>query len=162
MADRHFTDFSNLSVEHQEVVRKFLMEADQQGSSSNFEGTCQQLNHVLPFLRTLCPSIRPSSIGVRPGDMVQTILVTYSHGDLVIPDFILDPDTRHNADEDDVSEYPDYKNCTHDFPFMNLTKEESARKSDVFNFGCYRPLGAFAIMCNACHKRYADMQHETI
>jgi hypothetical protein len=49
-------------------------------------------------------------------------------------------------DDDDVSEYPDYKQCTHDFP----------------NFGRHRPMGAFAIMCNACHKRYTNMQHETI
>jgi hypothetical protein len=68
------------------------------------------------------------------------------------------------VDEDDASEYPDYKNCSHDFPFMNLTtKGEGEKKNDAFNFDRYRPMGAFAIMCNACHKRYTDeMQHETI
>ena len=66
-------------------------------------------------------------------------------------------------EEEDASEYPDYKNCSHDFPFMNLTtKGEGEKKSDAFNFDRYRPIGAFAIMCNACHKRYTDMQHETI
>jgi hypothetical protein len=73
---------------------------------------------------------------------------------------------EHNADhddveDDDVSEYPDYKNCTHDFPFMNLTKEEREKNSDAFKFGHPR-LGAFAIMCNACHKYYTDLQVETI
>ena len=61
-------------------------------------------------------------------------------------------DTDTETHDDDVSEYPpDYKNCTHDFPFMNLT-------SNAFNFDCYRPIGAFAIMCNACHKRYTDYE----
>jgi hypothetical protein len=47
---------------------------------------------------------------------------------------------------------------------MNLTtKGEGEKKNDAFNFDRYRPMGAFAIMCNACHKRYTDeMQHETI
>jgi hypothetical protein len=69
-----------------------------------------------------------------------------------------DTETQDDDDEDDVSEYPDYKNCTHDFPFMNLTKEEGKKKSDAFNFDRYRPIGAFAIMCNACHKRYTDYE----
>lgn len=73
---------------------------------------------------------------------------------------------EHNADHDDVenddaSEYPDYEKCTHDFPFMNLTKEEREKKSDAFKFGHHR-LGAFAIMCNACHKYYTSLQVETI
>ena len=72
----------------------------------------------------------------------------------------------HNADDDgvendDASEYPDYEKCTHDFPFMNLTKEEREKKSDAFKFGHHR-LGAFAIMCNACHKYYTSLQVETI
>ena len=72
---------------------------------------------------------------------------------------------EHNADDDvendDASEYPDYEKCTHDFPFMNLTKEEREKKSDAFKFGHHR-LGAFAIMCNACHKYYTSLQVETI
>jgi hypothetical protein len=55
---------------------------------------------------------------------------------------------QEDADDDDNDDdlYPDYKHCSHDFP----------------NFGRHRSIGAFAIMCNACHKRYTDMQHETI
>ena len=97
--------FYNLSLEHQEVVRKFLVEADKHGhhlmSSANFEGTCQQLNNVLPVLMMLCPSIRPSSVGVISGDMVQTILISYSPGDLVIPDFILDEVVSPMSEEQD-------------------------------------------------------------
>lgn len=88
------TKLSEIPTELQQVVKKFLVEADKHGhhhmSSANFEGTCDELNNVLPILMTLCPSMRPSSVCVSPGDMVQTILVTYSPGDLVIPDFILD------------------------------------------------------------------------
>lgn len=97
--------FSKLSLEDQEVVRKFLVEADKHGhhhmSSANFEGTCHQLNNLLPVLATLCPSMRPSSVGVISGDMVQTILVTYSPGDLVIPDFILDEVVSPMSEEQD-------------------------------------------------------------
>lgn len=97
--------FSKLSLEDQAVLRKFLVEADKHGhhhmSSANFEGTCQQLNNLLPVLMTLCPSMRPSSVDVIPGDMVQTILVTYSQGDLVIPDFILDDVVSPMSDEQD-------------------------------------------------------------
>ena len=55
---------------------------------------------------------------------------------------------QEDADDDDNDDdlHPDYKQCSHDFP----------------NFGRHRSIGAFAIMCNACHKRYTDMQHETI
>ena len=55
---------------------------------------------------------------------------------------------QEESDDDDNDDdlYPDYKHCSHDFP----------------NFGRHRSIGAFAIMCNACHKRYMDMQHETI
>jgi hypothetical protein len=55
---------------------------------------------------------------------------------------------QEDADDDDNDDdlYPDYKHCSHDFP----------------NFGRHRSIGAFAIMCNACHKRYTDMQDETI
>ena len=99
------SSFYNLSVEHQEVVREFLVEADKHGhqhmSSAKFEGTLQQLNCVLPVLMTLCPSIRPSSVDVSPGNRVQTILVTYSHGDLVIPDFILDEVVSPMSEEQD-------------------------------------------------------------
>jgi hypothetical protein len=99
------SNFSNLSVEHQELVREFLVEADKRGhhhmSSANFEGTLHQLNCVLPVLMILCPSIRPSSVGVSPDDRVQTILVTYSQGDLVIPDFILDEVVSPMSDEQD-------------------------------------------------------------
>ena len=88
------TKLSGFSTDLQDVVKKFLVEADKHGhhhmSSANFEGTCQQLNNVLPLLTLLCPSIRPSSVGVSDGDMVQVFLLTYSPGDLVIPDFILD------------------------------------------------------------------------
>ena len=66
-----------------------------------------------------------------------------------------------DVENDDTSEYPDYEKCTHDFPFMNLTKEEREKKSDAFKFGHHR-LGAFAIMCNACHKYYTSLQVETI
>ena len=86
--------FSGCSDDHKKVVRRFLVEADKHGrhhmSSANFEGTCQQLINVLPVLMTLCPSMRPSSVGVIAGEMIQTILVTYSHGDFIITDFILD------------------------------------------------------------------------
>jgi hypothetical protein len=99
------SSFYNLSVEHQEVVREFLVEADKHGhqhmSSAKFEGTLQQLNGVLPVLMTLCPSIRPSSVGVSPDDRVQTILVTYSPGDLIIPDFILDEVLSPMSEEQD-------------------------------------------------------------
>ena len=67
-----------------------------------------------------------------------------------------------DVENDDASEYPDYKNCTHDFPFMNLTKKEGEKKSDAFKFGHPRLNGAFAIMCNACHKYYTSLQLETI
>ena len=45
--------------------------------------------------------MRPSSVGVISGDMVQTILVTYSPGDLVIPDFILDEVVSPMSEEQD-------------------------------------------------------------
>ena len=100
--------FSGCSDDHKNVVRRFLVEADKHGhhhmSSANFEGTCAQLNNVLPVLMTLCPSMRPSSVGVIPGDMVQTILITYSPGDLVIPDFILDEVASPMSEEEDEEE----------------------------------------------------------
>ena len=68
--------------EDKDVVRRFLVEADQNGnqhmSGADFKGTLQQLNHILPLLMTLCPSMRPSSVGVRPGDMVQMFRLTFS------------------------------------------------------------------------------------
>jgi hypothetical protein len=86
--------FAGYTDEDKDVVRRFLVEADRNGnqhkSGADFNGTMQQLNHLLPLLTTLCPSIRPSSIGVSPGNMVQMIRLTYSHGDLIIPDFILE------------------------------------------------------------------------
>ena len=99
------TKLSGFSTDLQDVVKKFLVEADKHGhhhmSSANFEGTCQQLNNVLPLLTLLCPSIRPSSVGVREGDMVQVFLLTYSAGDLVIPDFILDDVVSPMSEEQD-------------------------------------------------------------
>ena len=97
--------FSGCTDDHKNAIRRFLVEADKHGhhhmSSANFEGTCQQLNNVLPVLMALCPSIRPSSVGVTPGDMDQTILITYSPGDLVIPDFILDEVVSPMSDDND-------------------------------------------------------------
>jgi len=109
--DMRTQDFQNLFSEctddHKNVIRKFLVEADKHGhhhmSGANFVGTCEQLNNVLPVLMALCPSIRPSSDGVTPGDVVQTILITYLPGDLVIPDFILDEVVSPMSDEEDGS-----------------------------------------------------------
>ena len=102
------TKLSEISTELQQVVKNFLVEADKHGqhhmSGANFEGTCQQLNNVLPVLMVLCPSMRPSSVAVSPGDMVQTIPVTYSPGDLVIPDFILDEVVSPMSEEQDQEE----------------------------------------------------------
>ena len=79
--------FSGYTDEDKDVVRNFLVEAERNGnqhmSGADFQGTLQQLNHLLPLLMTLCPSMRP-------GDTVQMFRLTYSHGDLIIPDFILD------------------------------------------------------------------------
>lgn len=86
--------FDGYTDQDKDAVRRFLVEADRNGnqhkSGADFNGTIQQLNHILPLLTTLCPSIRPSSVGVSPGNMVQMFRLTYSHGDLFIPDFILD------------------------------------------------------------------------
>lgn len=105
------TKLSEIPTELQQLVKKFLVEADKHGrhhmSSAHFEGTCQQLNNVLPVLMSLCPSMRPSSVGVSPGDMVQTILLTYSPGDLVIPDFILDEVVSPMSEEQDQDVYDD-------------------------------------------------------
>ena len=99
------TKLSEFPTDLQDVVKKFLVEADKHGhhhmSSANFEGTCQELNNVLPLLTLLCPSIRPSSVGVREGDMVQVFLLTYSAGDLVIPDFILDEVVSPMSEEEE-------------------------------------------------------------
>lgn len=104
--------FSRCSDDDKNAIRRFLVEADKNGqhhmSGAKFEGTCQQLNNVLPVLMTLCPSMRPSSVGVIPGDMVQTIQITYSPGDLIIPDFILDEEVLSPMSEvqDDDYSFP--------------------------------------------------------
>ncbi len=99
------TKLSEFSTDHQDVVKKFLVNADKHGhhhmSSANFEGTCQQLNNVLPLLTLLCPSIRPSNVGVSDGDMIQVFQLTYSAGDLVIPDFILDEVVSPMSEEEE-------------------------------------------------------------
>ena len=85
--------FSVYTDENKDVVRRFLVEAERNGnqhmSGADFTCTLQQLNHLLPLLMTLCPSMRPSSIGVSPvEDTVQMFRLTYSHGDFIIPDFL--------------------------------------------------------------------------
>lgn len=97
--------FNELSLELQNVLRRFLVDADKHGhhhmSGADFEGTLQELNNVLPVLMTLCPSLRPSNVGISSGDMVQVFRLTYSSGDLVIPDFILDEVETPMCDEED-------------------------------------------------------------
>ena len=97
--------FNDLSLEQQDVLRRFLVDADKHGhhnmSGADFEGTLQQLNSVLPVLMTLCPSLRPSNVGMSSGDMVQVFRLTYSSGDLVIPDFILDEVISPMSDEEE-------------------------------------------------------------
>ncbi len=95
----------NYSDDDKNVVRNFLVETDRNGhhhmSGADFEGTSSQLNNLLPLLMTLCPSIRPSSVGVSPGDAVQVFRLTYTPGDLIIPDFILDEVCSPMSEEED-------------------------------------------------------------
>jgi hypothetical protein len=79
--------FSGYTDEDKDVILSFLVEIHRNGnqhmSGADFTCTLQQLNYLLTLLMTLCPSMRPRSVGIRPGDTVQM----YSHGDLIIPDF---------------------------------------------------------------------------
>ena len=71
-------------------------------------------------------------------------------------------------------EYPDHEESVH-VPFMNLTKEQRADKSEQFKFGLCsdcdaglgdesdfvcepsRPTGAFVMRCNACYDHYQQV-----
>jgi hypothetical protein len=100
--------FSGFTDDEKNVVRRFLVEADRNGNhhmaGADFHGTSTQLNNLLPLLMTLCPSMRPSSVGVVPGDAVQVFRLTYSPGDLIIPDFILDEVCSPMSDESNEEE----------------------------------------------------------
>jgi len=94
--------FSGYSESLKDVVRRFLVEADRKGhqhmSGTDFEGTCQEFTDVLPLLRTLCPSI---SCLIDEQQVGQPLKISYSQGDLVIPDFILDDVCSPMTQEED-------------------------------------------------------------
>ena len=96
--------FFGYSEDLKDVVRRFLVEADRKGhqhmSGTDFEGTCQELTNVLPLLRTLCPSI---ACLIDDQQVGQPLKLSYSQGDLVIPDFILDEVCSPMSDEGDCS-----------------------------------------------------------
>ncbi len=96
--------FSGYSEHLKDVARKFLIDADRKGhhqmSGTDFEGTCLELTDVLPLLRTLCPSI---ACLVDEQKVGQPIKMSYSQGDLIIPDFILDEVSSPMSQEEDWS-----------------------------------------------------------
>ena len=75
-------------------------------------------------------------------------------------------------------EYPEYEECTHHVPFMNLTKEERAEKSKNFKFGLccdcdaglddklefvrQTRLSGDVKMCNACHHYHMDVFERSV